>query len=317
MEEYASARLLELVQRALAAEGVRAVAPVSGGALLPLAAKRRFIGEIEREHGLLPLLRVGSTLSAVSSDPAIAALLKAVDPHDLFERWRRLERFTHSRHRVVVRDRGPRRLVAEHTGPPGAPPGTAEDALVLGVLTALLSLCGARNIRVAAGGAAPVTVFSDGAFTAPPPGSGSGLWRFTWSSVAPAPGTGAEDRNRGEAARTRRLFAADPARRWTLGCLSAELGVPARSLQRRLAGAGGFSGLLAAVRSEVAAELLLSGDHPVGVIGFACGYADQPHFTRRFAQRTAMTPAVYRSVFRSPAPGGREGRAGGPAERTP
>lgn len=334
MEEYASARLLELAQRALAAEGIRAVAPVTGGALLPPAAKRAYVAEIAREHGLLPLLRVGSALSAATSDPLIAALLKAVDPRDLFERWRRLERFQHSRHRTAVREYGPRHLVVEHIGPPGAPPEPAEDALVLGVLTALLTLSGARDVRVTAGADRPVTVFSDGSFRAPPPRTGGGVWQFAWSAAAPGdgsrtgmtgetanpkePGTAGKAAasgavGRDEVALTRRLMAADPARRWTLGALAAELGVPARSLQRRLAGAGGFSGLLAAVRSEAAAELLIGGDHPIGVIGFVCGYADQPHFTRQFGRRTALTPAVYRSVFQEP--GGRTGRAGEPTRR--
>ncbi|MFE7129895.1 helix-turn-helix transcriptional regulator [Streptomyces sp. NPDC057638] len=324
MEEYASAKLLALVQQALAAEGIRVVAPVSGGAQLPLAEKRRFLTEVAHDHGLLPLLRVGALMPRAPSDPAVAALLGAVDPHDLVERWRRLERFTHSRHRVVVRERGTGHLVVEHAGPPGAPPDPAEDALVLGVLTALLPLCGARDLTVTVGGADPVTVFSHGAFTAPPPRTASGLWRFTWSRSRATASRGARAAERDgqhtehtqhterieptehtedEAARARRLLTADPARRWTLGALAVELGVPTRSLQRRLSGAGGFSGLLGTVRTELAAELLMRGEHTVSVIGFACGYADQPHFTRHFKLRTAMTPAVYRSVFQRPTPG--------------
>ncbi|MEO3973845.1 AraC family transcriptional regulator [Streptomyces sp. CAU 1734] len=305
MEEYASAGLVALVQRALAVEGISTVAPRSGGALLPFQAKHRFLRDVAREHGLLPLLRAGSALSSDTSDPAVSALLSAVTPHDLFERWQRLERFTHSRHRVMVRERGAEHLVAEHVGPPGAPPDPAEDALVLGVLTALLALRGVRDIRVAAGRGAPVTVYSDGVFLAPPPPRDSALWRFGWSRTPLPADPRARVLGRDEISRTRRLLAADPARRWTLGRLSDELGIPPRSLQRRLADAGGFSGLLGRVRTETAAELLMRGDHPVSVIGFVCGYADQPHFTRHFKLRTAMTPAAYRSAFRRPAPGAR------------
>ncbi|MFH8618831.1 helix-turn-helix transcriptional regulator [Streptomyces sp. NPDC017979] len=315
MEEYASARLLELVQRALAAEGIHAVAPAGDGALLPLAAKRVFLRDVARDHGLLPLLRVGAMLPVASSDPAVAALLSAVDPYDLFERWQRLEQFTHSRHRVVVRERGAGRLVADHVGPAAAPPHPAEDTLVLGVLTALLPLCGARDVTVTAGREAPVTVFAAGGYPAPPPPADSARWCFTWSRTEPPAGARAEEAGRDEAVRTRRLFAADPARRWTLGCLAAELGMPARSLQRRLAAAGGFSGLLGTVRARAAAELLMAGEHPVSVIGFVCGYADQPHFTRHFKARTAMTPAVYRSVFQRPSPGGRESHPHEPTKR--
>ncbi|GLF92885.1 AraC family transcriptional regulator [Streptomyces yaizuensis] len=318
MDEYASAHLVALVQRALAAQGIHTVAPTSAGALLPFRAKHRFLTGVAREHGLMPLLRVGAALSAYSSDPAVSALLGSVTPHDLFERWQRLERFTHSRHRVVVRERGAVYLVAEHVGPPGAPPDPAADALVLGVLTALLALCGARDITVDAGrgGSGPVTVFSGGGFTAPPPGLDSGLWRFTWSHTAPpAAAARAQEPGQDAVSRARRLLAADPARRWTLGGLAAELGVPPRSLQRRLAGAGGFGGLLGRVRTEAAAELLMRSGHSVSVIGFACGYADQPHFTRHFKLRTAMTPAAYRSAFRQPAPGERGGPTHVPTKR--
>ncbi|MFI2209174.1 helix-turn-helix transcriptional regulator [Streptomyces sp. NPDC020141] len=315
MEEYASARLLELVQRALAAEGIEAVAPVSDGALLPFAAKRGFLTGLARDHGLLPLLRVGSMMSAVSFDPAVAALLSAVTPDDLFGRWQRLERFTHSRHRVAVRERGPGHLVAEHVGPAGEAPDPAEDALVLGVLTALLPLCGARDVTVSVGRAGPVAVYANGVFTASPPAHDSGLWRFAWSRSSPAARARTEAPGRDVVSRARGLLVADPARRWRLGCLAAELDIPARSLQRRLAGSGGFSGLLGTVRTEVAAELLMRSGHAVSVIGFACGYADQAHFTRHFKLRTAMTPAVYRAAFRQPAPDEREGRTMGQTRR--
>ncbi|MCM2388320.1 helix-turn-helix transcriptional regulator [Streptomyces albipurpureus] len=298
MDEYASARLVGLVQGALAAEGIHTVAPTGDGALLPFDAKRRFLTGVAREYGLLPLLRVGSLLSAHTSDPAVSALLSAVDPHDLFHRWQRLERFTHSRHRVEIVEQGPGRLVAEHVGPRSAPPEPAEDALVLGVLTALLSLTGAGDVMVTVGRDRPVTVMAHGAFTAPPPTDDSGWWRFTWSDAARDVRVRTADTGKDTVARTRRMLRADLARRWALADLATELRLPVRSIQRRLTGVGGFSGLIATVRTEAAAELLMQSRHPVGVVGFACGYADQPHFTRHFKRHTAMTPAAYRAAFR-------------------
>ncbi|MFE5856167.1 helix-turn-helix transcriptional regulator [Streptomyces sp. NPDC056500] len=302
MDEYASARLVGLVQGALAAEGIPTVAPTGDGALLPFDAKRRFLSAVADEHGLLPLLRVGSLLSAHPADPAVSALLSAVDPQDLFHRWQRLERFTHSRHRVVILEHGAGQLVAQHVGPASAPPEPAEDALVLGVLSALLSLTGAQDVAVTVGRDRPVTVVAHGACTAAPPTHDSGFWRFTWSDVARDIHVPTMDRGTDPAARTRRLLRTDLARRWTLADLATELHLPVRSIQRRLRGAGGFSELLGSLRTEAAAELLMRSGHPVGVIGFACGYADQPHFTRRFKRHTAMTPAAYRSAFRPSPP---------------
>ncbi|MFI1017749.1 helix-turn-helix domain-containing protein [Streptomyces sp. NPDC020965] len=350
MDEFASARLVALVQRSLADEGIRVIAPRGGGALLPFEAKRRFLRGVARDHGLLPLLRAGALVPANPSDPAVTALLSAVGPGDLFARWQRLERFTHSRHRVVVRESGTGHLVAEHLGPPREPPELAEHALVLGVLTALLPLTGARDITVDVGRGTPSTVFADGAVRAAPPAHGSGLWRFTWSGTAPPvpprtappvpphiapvvhphratavhPGTGpplhppTAESSRDLVVRTRGLLGADLARRWTLAALAAEMDLPVRSLQRRLTGAGGFTGLLGELRTEAAAALLLRSAHSIGVIGFACGYADQPHFTRHFGLRTAMTPAAYRAAFRRTGPNERPGpnEAPGPAART-
>ncbi|MFD8939203.1 helix-turn-helix transcriptional regulator [Streptomyces sp. NPDC059578] len=308
-EDYASAQLVAMARRALAAEGIHTVAPAGEGALLPLAAKRRFLAEVEHTHGLLPLLRVGQQFSAVRSDPAVSALLRAGSPHDLLERWCRLERFTHSRHRVALRRSGPRHLVVEHLGPPGAPPGAAEDAVVLGVLTALLTMTGTQDLTVTVGQERAHTVFTGGVFTAEPPAGDSAHWRFDWTGTVTAPPVDAEATGSDPVVRTRALLATDPARRWTLGELATALGYSTRVLQRRLAGDGGFTGLLAAVRAETAADLLIHGEHPTSVIGFACGYADQPHFTRRFKHRTAMTPAAYRAAF------GRSARAASPTKR--
>jgi AraC-like DNA-binding protein len=296
--EFASAVLVALAGRALAAEGITAPVPGGDGALLPLAAKRRFLDAVVREHGTGPLLRAALLLPEVASDPGVAALLGASAPEELFERWQRLERFIHSRHRVVVRETAPGRLVAEHTGPPGEPPSPAEHALVLGVLTVLVTMTGALGLRVGTG-PEDATVYVGGAFRSPPPSGPGGRWHFSWSRVsAPPPppaGTGGDP-----VSRARELIAADPARRWTLARLAEALGTSPRTLQRRLAATGGFGELLASVRTGTAAGLLLHTEHPLGAIGFFCGYADQPHFTRRFRLRTAMTPAAYRAAFALP-----------------
>lgn len=302
VDDFASLVLVTAVQRALAGDGIMAAAPVADGVLLPFAAKRRFLTSIVQTHGLLPVLRVGLALQTLPPDPAISALVASRCPDDLFERWRRLERFTHSRHQVVLREAGSRHIVAEHLGPPGAPPEPAEDALVLGVLTALLTQTGAQGVTVTFGGDDPLVVFADGVFTAPPPGHGTALWRFAWTSWAPMQHVAAHVDGADVVSRARRLIAGDLGRRWTLGGLASELALSTRSLQRRLEDSGGFHQLLGAARAEAAADLLMNSGHGLSIAAFTCGYADQPHFTRDFKRRTAMTPAAYRSAFACPAP---------------
>jgi AraC-like DNA-binding protein len=293
VDEFASGTLVAAVLRSLAADGLPVTPVPAHGALVPLAVKRRLLADIERAHGLAPLLRVGFHLLGGPDDPVLAALRAAAGPADLFERWQRLERFTHSRHRVRVRRSERSRLSAEHVGPSGKPPSAAEDALVLGLLTALLSGIGARDLTVHLEAGRPV--HTGGVFGDLGPGD-TARWHFAWTSVVPPAPAGGDVRETGLAARTRSLLAGDPARRWTLAVIAAELAVPARTLQRHLP-VGGLTGLLAAVRAEAAAHLLRAGRHPLGVIGFTSGYSDQPHFTREFRRRTAMTPGQFRAAF--------------------
>ncbi|MBG0568364.1 helix-turn-helix transcriptional regulator [Actinoplanes aureus] len=285
VDDFASGALVAAVRRALADDGV-AVEATPRTALVPLTVKRTLLAGV----ALLPLLRAGAAVLRERSDPMLAALCAASGPADLFDRWGRLERFTHSRHRVVVSEIGSDRLVAEHAGPPGEPPWPAEDAVILGLLTGLMGAAGARGLTVTAGAE---VVYADGTFRSP--GTDTARWCFTWSSLEPraaepAAGTGL-------AARARQMLASDLARHWALSQLAGDLAVSSRSLQRALHGVGGFTWLLATVRAEAAAELLRAGVHPLSVIGFTCGYADQPHFTREFRRRTAMTPGQYRSAF--------------------
>ncbi|MET7419723.1 AraC family transcriptional regulator [Dactylosporangium sp. NPDC005555] len=303
MDEFASGVLVAAVLRALADDGITVDAPAPGGALVPLAVKRRLLGDVAAAHGLLPLLRVGLILPRLPPDPAISALAAADGPPDLFARWARLERFVHSRHRVVVDAAGAGTLAASHVGPPSEPPTPAEDALVVGVLTALLTAIGVRGLSVTLGGR---VVFADGTFVAPP--AATDRWHFTWTSVASgvteateateaSGGSEATEAAADPAGQARSVLAGDLARRWTLRDLAAELALSPRGAQRRLRPEGGFTALLAAARADAAAGLLIDSRHALGVVGFASGYADQPHFTREFRRRTAMTPAAYRSAF--------------------
>jgi len=51
-------------------------------------------------------------------------------------------------------------------------------------------------------------------------------------------------------------------------------------------------------RVERAAEMLRDQDTPLTEIAYACGFADQSHFTRVFKRRTGMAPGAYRSSLR-------------------
>ncbi|MGL5849977.1 MAG: helix-turn-helix domain-containing protein, partial [Phycicoccus sp.] len=89
---------------------------------------------------------------------------------------------------------------------------------------------------------------------------------------------------------------------WSVDAVAAGLDTSRRTLQRRLHSVGGLRAVVGATRAAAAADLLIRNDHPLAIVGFACGYADQPHFTRQFRHHAGMTPAAYRSAFAATGP---------------
>ncbi len=84
----------------------------------------------------------------------------------------------------------------------------------------------------------------------------------------------------------------------TLPALAHAQGEAPRSLQRGLSRAGlTCTQLLGEARRRSASWWLIRTATPVAEVGYVCGYADQPHFTRDFRNRVGMTPLRYRSEF--------------------
>jgi AraC-like DNA-binding protein len=88
--------------------------------------------------------------------------------------------------------------------------------------------------------------------------------------------------------------AADPGER-TLVSVARSLGLPPRTLQRRLAETGdAFEGLLDRWRRAEACRLLGAGSTPIATIAKAVGYRDPSHLARAFRRWTGCAPADYR-----------------------
>lgn len=77
--------------------------------------------------------------------------------------------------------------------------------------------------------------------------------------------------------------------------IAAKLGIPARTLKRKLANAGtSYSALLDAARLDRARRLLASERRSTEEIAAALGYSDVANFTRAFRRWTGTTPAAWR-----------------------
>ncbi len=278
--------------------------PADKGALVALDAKRALVEEAVRQGGLAVLPLLGRGVRQLPRGPLHQALLVAPDGAELITRWQRLERYIHSRHRVVVIEVGAAGAVLEHRSlRPGEPPLAAEDLVVLGVLAALLELIGAQAVQAEAGGAAAYPAPDAAALERAAQQGATARWTLRWTMQAPAeraaheplPAPAAEH---GRILQALALIQTDLMAAWPVAELARRLGLSARSWQRQLAAAGlGHAALLQRARCEAAAAALVAGETSLAELGFACGFADQAHFTRRFRAQVGLTPGRYREAF--------------------
>ncbi|MDP2120348.1 MAG: helix-turn-helix transcriptional regulator [Hoeflea sp.] len=300
-QDFASATMMRLVAAGLARQGISAPAPQASGARVPIAHKRHVLDAVMEAHGPLAILSIADAARNMPPEPVVQALTRARDIDDLFDRWRRLERFSHGRHRVEVRrlDNGTFRLThqARDGGPPPSPP---ESLLVLGLLTILAEMIGGGEASLATEAG---DIWRDrGAWHAPDPGAATRGLVLSPPHRPKATGTIAASASADPVLDLRRNLAADPARRWTLADLAAEAGASPRTLQRRLAiRSVSFTRLVSDARLEVAASYLSDTGGPgLAEIGFLAGFSDQAHFARVFNRSVGTTPGAYRADFARP-----------------
>lgn len=90
-----------------------------------------------------------------------------------------------------------------------------------------------------------------------------------------------------------------PSGRATVDQVAGQLGLSARSLQRRLDEEGlQFAELLSGVRQELAAAYLTNSERPVTSVAALLGYSSPSSFTRWFAGAFGVAPQVWRANLR-------------------
>jgi AraC-like DNA-binding protein len=236
------------------------------------------------------------------------------------------------------------------------PPLPAEDLVVLGLLAALLEELGLDGVRAHAGGVATYPRADAAGLARAAAAASTAEWDLAWRGGADADGGFRRQRRAGTAAAAdaadasvaagtagiastawhpaadelvvfadwpspladcARLLLDDLMHPLSLPALAAALDWAPRSLQRALARTGlGYAPLLAELRCRAAACWLLRSTAPIAEVGFVCGYADQPHFTRELCRRVGMTPARYREAFAERAVGLRQAGQPGSALST-
>lgn len=302
MEDFASAAMMRLVKAGLARqhlvldEMTDPAADTFRGARVSMDDKRSILADVLAAAGPLAILKIGEAIDEMPEEPVHVALRPAQDPHDLMNRWQRLERFVHSRHRIVIDRSKEARLALSHVSKRAdQPPRSEEDLLIFGVIVALMLWIGAKDLKARLR-SDKAWRFDNGWEAAIDLSGETASWEITWSGVIPRPYPPRSDRAPADALRN--IISGDLVRRWTIRDAARELGLSARSLQRALKEQGEtYSDVLANVRANAAAHYLQSGKMGLSEIGYICGYADQAHFTRLFRSASAMTPAAYQRSF--------------------
>ncbi len=235
MEDFASSAMMRLVKAGLARQrlGLGELACSASatfrGAHTSIDKKRSILAEVLAVAGPLAILKIGEAADEMPEEPVHLALRAARDTHDLISRWQRLERFVHSRHRIVIDQSEDNRLALRHVSERAdQPPRAEEDLLVFGVIVALMCSIGAKGLRAKMRNS-KAWQFDDG-WQSTVLSEDTAAWEITWSSVAPSPYRTQPDQAPAEALRN--LLRSDLIRRWTIDDAARELGLSSRSLQR-------------------------------------------------------------------------------------
>jgi AraC-like DNA-binding protein len=296
--DFASAAMMRLVAAGLSRQGISVPVPTSATAHVPLASKRDVLSEVLARHGPLAILSIADAAPSMAPEPVVQALTHAKDMPDLMDRWHRLERFSHGRHRVAVEHLGADSLRLTHQArDSGPPPSLAESLLVLGLLAVLSEMVGSAAVTLT--DATGAVWRSHGKWHCPDLKQGVGSVILTAMGKAKAAAEMATGPDPDPVSSLRKRLVADPVRRWTVAGLAAETGASPRTLQRRLTERSvSFSRLVTEARVEVAAMHLCRANGPgLAEIGFIAGFADQAHFARTFSRAVGTTPSGYRADF--------------------
>lgn len=316
MSDFASAAMVGVMLSGMARLGLdtRTVQHLAHpeGAHIPLQAKQALVATALAQGGWPSLLQLGQGFHAHTDAPLHRALASAPDARALLARWCRLEKYVHSRHRVVCLQMGQQQATLQHVSlAPHLPPKAAEDLVVLGLLCALLQALGLQQVRAQVQG---VDVFphtdAQALHTLAAQGR-TAHWTLHWAESpippqppsAPTPALPPQDLCQplawpALAHQCATALLGDLMHHHTVDSVAQQLGLSARSLQRHLhAHALHFSHIAAEVRLRAAAWWLLETPLSLAEVGFVCGYSDQAHFNRNYKRHTGLTPGAYRGSF--------------------
>ena len=308
MSDFASSSMLRVLHAGMRKLGLPSPAQQwLEQATVPLDAKQQLVMQVTAQRGAAALVQLGQGVHDLQQDSLMPTLIHPGEPGRMLATWLRLERFLHSKHRIVQTLLRPDGVAHQHISiREGTAPSAAEDLVVLGVLIALLQRTGCQEVEAELSNG--LIVWPISASTAQQEALRSALlqrqthsWRLHWGAVQVLPNL---QQNPAQAVNTSALSLSERLQQLasllhgdalSLERAAQQLGQSPRSLQRHLRLEGvRYVDVMATVRARRASQMLSQTSPSLAEIGFACGYTDQAHFCRDFKRRVGMSPLRYR-----------------------
>jgi AraC-like DNA-binding protein len=282
--------LTELVRRHVAA-----IAPELD---VERATKTQMLALLREHKGLSAVFAVGLGVRDLPEHPVFTALCSVPDLADLMARWRRLERFGHTRNRTRELESSGDAVVLEHFARDGGEVAMVDHLFIWGVLAALLERAGGEGVEVRA--ERGELLYEDGEVSVgePPEPDAFDVAHFSWSGHTSRSTTEPEEESESTQASTLALIQRDLLADWKVAQVARKLSLSSRQLQRLLRREGTtFSETVHKARVDAAVEMLPDESLTLTDIAFCVGFADSAHFTRIFRRVMDVPPSAYRDLI--------------------
>jgi AraC-like DNA-binding protein len=312
MSDLASAAMLRVLHAGMRRLGLPSPAQQwLEQATVPLDAKQRLVMQVMAQRGAAALVQLGQGVHDLQQDTLIPMLIHPGEPTRVLAVWLRLERYLHSKHRIIQTPLSANSVTHQHISiREGTTPNAAEDLVVLGVLIALLERTGCQDVEAELSNGLAIWPLNSSApqqealrFAFMQRATHS--WHLRWGAVRAMPSAQQNEVQTVNAnllslsERLKQLASLTQGEALSLGAAAEQLGQSPRSLQRHLRLEGvRYVDVVATARAQRASRMLAEPLPSLAELGFACGYTDQAHFCRDFKRRVGISPLQYRENAR-------------------
>ncbi|MEH6403803.1 MAG: helix-turn-helix transcriptional regulator [Sneathiella sp.] len=315
-EDYSSGILMQLIASSFERQDIWRQLPAHLNEFrrpkaphVQLSLKRELLAEVFLNWGAAPIIQAGFDIRRMPDSPLSFTLLKAASVTELLERFFKLQRYFHSKHRVQLIKQEENTVSLWHMSKNEGKPERYEDLLIAGLVAGMLSQFGCSSVKLIIDNA---TVIMDEevqkAFLPPKDCSRFVIsWgetiipdRFTSAEVLngfrnfTATGSGRISGKIGE------VVASDPVRKWSVKTVADRFGLSSRTLQRRLKEEGTtFGDCILAARCQCGAYFITQKIENLTAVGFLCGFSDAAHFSREFKRNMGILPSQFQESISS------------------